>query len=297
MAKIEKIARICWNENGWQSPSGSNGKSKNKTFESANGYGHEEWLLSRKQICSDGYHYGYLQPLSKSPFKGKINIHLYTYTPNSQKQYIGCIVDAEYVDEEKQEDIWEEYKKNGWLKSMRMELKDIGINKNWYPDLNVRFKFEKLIDKSNEAVFLHKDDPNTQCQRYVLLNKKEDFKFDNIFPDIISDSSGLPEGAKLQVTVNKYERNSKARMECIAKHGYKCKVCGIDFYKTYGEIGKEFIHVHHIVPLSDIGKNYNVDPIKDLIPVCPNCHAMLHRSINGNTLSVGELKSIMKKQQ
>jgi 5-methylcytosine-specific restriction protein A len=53
-------------------------------------------------------------------------------------------------------------------------------------------------------------------------------------------------------------------------------VCGFDFEKSYGEIGKGFIHVHHKVDIATIGKSYQVDPINDLIPVCPNCHAMLH---------------------
>jgi 5-methylcytosine-specific restriction protein A len=38
-----------------------------------------------------------------------------------------------------------------------------------------------------------------------------------------------------------------------------------------------FIHVHHIKPLAKLGSNYKIDPIKDLRPVCPNCHAVLHR--------------------
>ena len=57
-----------------------------------------------------------------------------------------------------------------------------------------------------------------------------------------------------------------------------CSVCGFDFQKQYGAIGKNFIHVHHIVPVSQMGDGYVVDPIKDLIPVCPNCHAMIHRT-------------------
>ncbi|RME44545.1 MAG: HNH endonuclease, partial [Chloroflexi bacterium] len=45
----------------------------------------------------------------------------------------------------------------------------------------------------------------------------------------------------------------------------------------YGELGKGFIHVHHVIPLSEIDSRYEVDPINDLCPVCPNCHAMIHR--------------------
>ncbi len=86
-----------------------------------------------------------------------------------------------------------------------------------------------------------------------------------------------PEGARFTVTINAYERNPKARKACIAHHGYLCATCGFDFAAVYGDWGKDFIHVHHIKPIGKIGKQYEIDPIKDLIPVCPNCHAMIHR--------------------
>lgn len=53
-----------------------------------------------------------------------------------------------------------------------------------------------------------------------------------------------------------------------------------------------FIHVHHINQISDIGKEYEVDPIKDLIPVCPNCHAMIHSKRPAFTIE--EIKEIRK---
>lgn len=84
------------------------------------------------------------------------------------------------------------------------------------------------------------------------------------------------EGATRAVVVNAHERNSKARQACIAHYGYKCVVCGFCFTKTYGAIGEKFIHVHHVRDLASIGCEYEVDPIADLRPVCPNCHAMLH---------------------
>lgn len=114
-------------------------------------------------------------------------------------------------------------------------------------------------------------------------------------PDIIENPEQFFEGATTKVSVNKYERNPKARQECIKHHGYRCKVCGMDFQETYGELGKNFIHVHHIVPISTIGKEYKLDPINDLIPVCPNCHAMLHHSNNGKVLTAEELKKQMNK--
>jgi len=87
----------------------------------------------------------------------------------------------------------------------------------------------------------------------------------------------LTEGAKTTITINAYERSTKARNACIAHYGTTCCVCGFDFEKVYGEIGKGFTHVHHIKRLADIAENYIVDPINDLRPVCPNCHSMLHR--------------------
>lgn len=87
----------------------------------------------------------------------------------------------------------------------------------------------------------------------------------------------LPEGAKKQITVNAYERNPKARKLCLQKYGFKCGVCGFDFEEVYGEIGIGYIHVHHLKPLNEINEEYQVDPINDLRPVCPNCHSMLHK--------------------
>lgn len=87
----------------------------------------------------------------------------------------------------------------------------------------------------------------------------------------------FPEGAVTRVTVNKYERDPSARKKCLAKYGHKCSVCELDFEDQYGDIGKDFIHVHHLKELSTVGAGYEVDPLEDLRPVCPNCHAMLHK--------------------
>lgn len=101
----------------------------------------------------------------------------------------------------------------------------------------------------------------------------------------------LYEGALVTVKANKYERNQKARRECVAKKGYQCSVCGRDFEATYGEIGKNFIHVHHLTPISTIGKEYELNVDTDLVPVCPNCHYMLHRKDPPYTIE--ELKDIL----
>lgn len=96
------------------------------------------------------------------------------------------------------------------------------------------------------------------------------------YPDEIHGSD--LEGASQKVSVNAYERSAWARQACIDHYGYCCSVCNFNFEAMYGERGKNFIHVHHIVPLSSIGDVYVVDPVKDLRPICPNCHAMIHRT-------------------
>jgi len=111
------------------------------------------------------------------------------------------------------------------------------------------------------------------------------------YPDEIEANEKFTEGSKKVVTVNAYERNSKARHKCIEKYGWKCQCCGLDFEKVYGEIGKGFIHVHHIKSISEIGKEYKIDPHKDLIPLCPNCHAMIHRG--DPVFSLEELKEMI----
>jgi hypothetical protein len=99
------------------------------------------------------------------------------------------------------------------------------------------------------------------------------------------------EGTAEYVTLNKYERNQKAREACIAAHGTACAVCGIDFGKAYGPEFAGKIEVHHIVPISEIGEDYVVDPVKDLVPVCPNCHTALHSKKDG-VYTVEELKRL-----
>jgi 5-methylcytosine-specific restriction protein A len=102
---------------------------------------------------------------------------------------------------------------------------------------------------------------------------------------------GLMAGKRRQVFVNQYERNPEAREKCIAYYKAYSQVCGLKFEEHYGGIGKGFIHVHHLVPVSKRGQEYNVDPIKDMRPVCPNCHAMLHKSVPPYTIE--KLKSLV----
>lgn len=111
------------------------------------------------------------------------------------------------------------------------------------------------------------------------------------YTDELPTEENISEGVKKTVTVNSYERNPKARSLCIKQWGCLCTVCNFNFQEIYGDIGSGFIHVHHLTPLSQIGDSYQIDPINDLRPVCPNCHSMLHTS--NPPLSIEQLKEII----
>lgn len=112
-----------------------------------------------------------------------------------------------------------------------------------------------------------------------------------IFPEEIVHKTYY-EGSVVKVLVNKYERNITARKICIAHYGSVCSVCNFSFENTYGPIGKDFIHVHHLKELSTIASNYKVNPIEDLRPICSNCHAMVHKRTPA--FSISELKEKIK---
>lgn len=122
-------------------------------------------------------------------------------------------------------------------------------------------------------------------QEYLFQNGQSPIQF----PEEMPTPALYYEGASRQISMNAYERNPRARKACIEHYGVSCVVCGFNFETVYGDIGKNFIHVHHLVPIADIGESYSVDPIADLRPVCPNCHAMLHHSTS--ELSVDSLKN------
>lgn len=101
---------------------------------------------------------------------------------------------------------------------------------------------------------------------------------DNCQPE--EEGAARKEGAVSQVSVTKYERNPEYRRMALAKYGYICQVCGMNFESTYGAVGHDFIEVHHLYPVSNMGEDYHFDPLdpeKGLVPLCSNCHSMIHR--------------------
>lgn len=195
-------------------------------------------------------------------------------------------------------------------------------NKEVYSLLHNTVKFEKIILASNEQLkaykweFKNKTKKNWEhfFNQYGMTEIKEaDFSFlfnlgtqngyiaeeseeyraeGKIISHELESKSFDTEGKKIEYFGYKYERKPKLRKEALKIHGYSCSVCDFNFEEKYGAIGKEFIEVHHIKPLSFLDEEVIVDPEADLIPVCSNCHRMIHRK-KDYTLSIEELKKYL----
>ena len=136
----------------------------------------------------------------------------------------------------------------------------------------------RLIVKSRDAI-----EP--------LARKKASRRPDYIPAEELLSGIEYIEGAARPVLVNAYERNRRAREKCIQHFGKSCAVCGFDFETRYGEAAAGYIQIHHVVPLARVRKKYRLNPITDLRPVCPNCHAVIHR--REPPFSIEEVKQML----
>ena len=92
-----------------------------------------------------------------------------------------------------------------------------------------------------------------------------------------------------------YERKPKLRQQAILIHGTTCFGCGFNFKKFYGDYAEGFIHIHHVKPVSEFAGPMVVDPETDLVPLCANCHSVVHRK-KDTTLNIADLKQMISEQ-
>lgn len=167
-------------------------------------------------------------------------------------------------------------------------------------DIKVNIEIDVLLDPDHSTILdlsLLQSDPILSKNNWtpqssgMPINDKLNSKLENLWFNIVNTKSNLKnynqgnfcstnvfsEGKVFQRSGNSYERNPHARKTCLDHYGYSCSVCNMNFEELYGKIGKGFIHVHHLNPVSQKGGEYIVNPINDLRPVCPNCHAMVHK--------------------
>lgn len=146
-----------------------------------------------------------------------------------------------------------------------------------------------LLDAHSFIWSLHHADDDLSCEKDSVLD--EIINNDDPYVSIVA--KGEKEGRVVERYVTKYERSSKNRKAAIKLHGCICAVCGFDFEKRYGIIGKDFIEVHHVKPLYSLDEEVSINPSTDLVCLCSNCHRMIHRK-KGGIYTVDELKTSLK---
>lgn len=174
-----------------------------------------------------------------------------------------------------------EYDKNHFTRLYwSIELKPL-FNKQPHSEGNYPYlRFERIGLNKYEATF-------------VNFNTIENEEQENL-ESYVEEVTFGQEGKKVKYYTTKYERKPQNRKQAIKIHGTKCMVCGFDFYATYGELGRDFIEVHHTKPLYSLDEEIKVNPETDLVCVCSNCHRMIHRKRN-LILSIEELKELIQK--
>lgn len=159
----------------------------------------------------------------------------------------------------------------------------------WYKYFGVK---ASQVEDGPELRFSKADNKNEYLVTILDIDKIQA----DIESEIIENQGiySQPEGKAHQYYGTRVERSAANRRAAIRIHGWTCAACGFDYSEVYGDRGKEWIEVHHIKPLSTFQGETMVTPETDLIPVCANCHRMIHRD-SKNVLSVDELKELIKR--
>lgn len=175
-----------------------------------------------------------------------------------------------------------------------LEIQDINILKQWRMELQQNDAFvyapsrrptKRLEGLKFYIAFLQDQQSNTVDESEKTPEINEVDNYDDVMEYI--------EGEDTDVESKRYERSQRARKKCIQEKGCKCYVCQFDFEAVYGkELGEGFIEIHHVVPLavrSQMEGAYHLNPITDLVPLCSNCHSMVHKK-RGQVMDVDDLK-------
>jgi hypothetical protein len=193
------------------------------------------------------------------------------------------------------------YRKNGTWYHILIEFPGALFDENGFILFSIREYYEGCYDllrtKQKEKNWINARKGIASIAGYTPFSTLT-FAAHSELPLDHPGGSAAWEGAMTSVLVNRFERDPGARQQCIQIYGAVCSVCRFDFADSSGEIGRGYIHVHHLIPLSNIGKKYIVNPKDGLRPVCPNCHEMLHTR-KPNPLTIEELReaSTLERQQ
>jgi len=255
------------------------------------GFGHE--LFNFRE--DNGYCYGYTPPW------GKLNLRNISNVINSDA--LGDYVDDVLV-------VFTGTRQGrmvvGWYKHARVYAESVNDERqSRYFDTVQKYIGYNIVCSASDATLIDYDDRSFIIPRATQENKvghgqhnvwyaseaKDQAFKDSVIAYIDSYDKATEQNSERKYhlhdesnrhisTSTQIARSQKARRECIEIHGCFCNLCGFDFEKAYGNLGKNYIEVHHITPIGELSsaEGYEgTDPRKDLIPLCSNCHAMFHR--------------------
>ncbi len=235
--------------------------------------------------------FGFVDWKQKNNFQRGDIVYIYSTKPDQCVRYIFCVTDVDLTFDQSQSDI------EFWNDQDEFYL---GKEHNRYCRFVLNGELEQgtldldnLISKGLKGAPQSAMSVSEELREYIENYFKPQMKRIT-FVDEAESVVEFTEGSTSLVTRSSRQRNKNARQKCIELMGAVCTVCGFDFEQHYGSIGKGFIHVHHKTPISKREGNYRIDISSDLVPVCPNCHAMLHKEIDGKYLSVEELAKTVK---
>ena len=242
--EIEKrIARLCWNDNGWVMPSGSYGKSDHEgSHEAKHGYGHEEWLFDISKLI-DGYHYGFLEPIRKQQEAYSNNLYdvwLYTIDGKTKKRYwIGEIKNVEVLDKDTADEIKEQYIKKKWFSEMEEQIKASGANpkgfSNWKGVDLFNIRFLPSNQKLNDPYFeIPKNHPVSEQSRYSFAFFKDEFNLSKEERFTFTSSTDHGEDDDGKPTTITHVREPKS-VEIVYLHKEISKSLTKELRKKYGE--------------------------------------------------------------
>lgn len=152
---------------------------------------------------------------------------------------------------------------------------------------DAELKFNNLFSQTLKYYALFLQDEKAKAEAKAKRSKKK------VAQAPVLKLKEMSEGGKIHTEYERRYRNSALRRACIAEYGWVCQVCGFDFSKAYGELGEDFIEVHHLEPISTFEEEHQVDPLTQLVPLCSNCHSMIHHGKSG-PLSLREMRGLYK---
>lgn len=170
---------------------------------------------------------------------------------------------------------------------------------NWKKDFEQKltYKFSKFVQLYEQ----HKTEEIAALQAPLLRFTKSKEEASTYIVEMLNinideEQAVFEEGRPLQYFMTRYERSSVVREAALAIHGYDCVACAFNFEQVYGELGKHYIEIHHVRPLSRVQEQHRINPATDLVPLCSNCHRMVHRHPS-EVLPIAELKKLIALQQ